>query len=110
MKKFSTIKLLGLATIGYILFSSFKKKGALSSTVSVYDFQENVPTGTVQVFSKVGTTVYDANFSEIYKYDTAGIGMTKTGNKGDQMYQVIIGQSFMNGTNGFVFKNDVTTL
>jgi hypothetical protein len=34
--------------------------------------------------------------------------MTMTGPKGTEMYSVVIGQSFMNGIPGFVFKYDVT--
>lgn len=110
MKKNSTIKILGLAALGYILFSSFKKKQSLKGSVMVWNYQDNVPSGTTQVFSKVGTTIYDDNFSVIYKYEDAGIGMTLTGTKGAEMYSVVIGSSFMNGIPGYVFKNDVQTL
>jgi hypothetical protein len=105
--KTGTIKLLGGLAIAYILFSSFKKKGTLTGDVKVLDYQDNVPSGTTQVFSKEGTQVYDNNGSIIYTYNTAGIGMTMTGTKGTEMYSVVIGQSFMNGIPGFVFKYDV---
>jgi len=105
--KANTIKILGGLAVAYILFSSFKKKNTLTGTVKVFTYQGNAPTGTTQVFSKVGTQVYDNNFNVIYTYDTAGIGMTMTGTKGTEMYSVVIGQSFMNGIPGFVFKNDV---
>ena len=49
--KTGTIKLLGGLAIAYILFSSFKKKGTLTGDVKVLDYQENVPSGTTQVFS-----------------------------------------------------------
>ena len=107
--KANTLKTIGALAIGWLLFSSFKKK-PMSGSVKVYDYQDNVPSGTTQVFSKIGTKVYDANFSVIYTYDTAGIGMTMTGEKGTQMFSVVIGQSFMNGIAGFVFKDDVITL
>ena len=107
--KANTLKTLGALAIGWLLFSSFRKK-QVSGNVKVYDYQENVPSGTTQVFSKIGTVVYDANFNVIYTYDTAGIGMTMTGEKGSEMFSVVIGQSFMNGIAGFVFKNDVITL
>ena len=110
MKKNSTIKILGLAAIGYILFSSFKKKQTLKGSVQAWNYQDNAPSGTTQVFSKVGTTVYDDNFSVIYKYDNAGTGMTLTGTKGAEMFSVVIGQSFMNGIPGYVFKYDVQTI
>jgi len=105
--KTGTIKLLGGLAIAYILFSSFKKKATLTGDVKVLDYQDNVPSGTTQVFSKEGTQVFDNNGGTIYTYDTAGIGMTMTGTKGTEMYSVVIGQSFMNGIPGFVFKNDV---
>jgi len=105
--KAGTIKLLGGIALAYILFSSFKKKTSITGSVNVLDYQDNVPSGTTQVFSKVGTQVYDNNGSVIYTYNTAGIGMTMTGTKGTEMYSVVIGQSFMNGIPGFVFKNDV---
>ena len=104
--KASTIKLLGGLAIAYILFSSFKKK-SLTGNVKAYIYQGNAPSGTTQLFSKVGTQVYDNNGSIIYTYNTAGIGMTITGLKGTEMYSVVIGESFMNGIPGFVFKNDV---
>jgi hypothetical protein len=107
--KTGTIKLLGGLAIAYILFSFFKKKGTLTGDVKVLDYQENVPSGTTQVFSKEGTQIFDNNMDVIYTYDTAGIGMTMTGTKGTEMYSVVIGQSFMNGIPGFVFKNDIQT-
>lgn len=109
MKKLASIKILGLAVIGYILFSSFKKK-PLKGSVQIYNYQDNAPSGTTQVFSKIGTTVYDDNFSVIYQYTEPGVGMTLTGNKGIEMFSVVIGDSFMNGISGYVFKNDVQTL
>ena len=107
--KTGTIKLLGGLAIAYILFSSFKKKGTLTGDLKVLDYQENVPSGTTQVFSKEGTQIFDNNMDVIYTYNTAGIGMTMTGTKGTEMYSVVIGQSFMNGIPGFVFKNDIQT-
>jgi hypothetical protein len=108
--KAGTIKLLGGLAIAYILFSSFKKKSTLTGNVKAYLYQGNAPSGTTQLFSKEGTQVYDNNGSVIYTYDTAGIGMTITGSKGTEMYSVVIGQSFMNGIPGFVFKNDVESI
>ena len=105
--KTGTIKLLGGLAVAYILFSSFKKKSTLTGNVKALIYQGNAPSGTTQVFSKEGTQVYDNNFNIIYTYDTAGIGMTMTGTKENEMYSVVIGQSFMNGIPGFVFKNDV---
>jgi hypothetical protein len=108
--KAQTIKLIGGLALAYVLFSSFKRKTTLTGDVKVFDYQDNVPSGTTQVFSKVGTQVFDANFNVIYTYDTAGIGMTITGTKGTEMLSVVIGQSFMNGIAGFVFKNDIQSI
>jgi hypothetical protein len=105
--KIQTTKLIGGLLLTYVLFSSFKKKTTYKGDVKAYLYQGNAPTGTKQVFSKEGTQVYDNNFDVIYTYDTGGIGMTMTGSKGTEMLSVVIGQSFMNGIPGFVFKNDV---
>jgi hypothetical protein len=110
MKKISTIKILGLAAIGYVLFSSFKKKEDKKKLVgSVYISQTNTPTGTEQVYSNVGTRIFDYNKNVIYTYDTANIGMTVTGLSGG-IYSVVIGDSFMNGIAGFVNQEDVQTI
>jgi hypothetical protein len=108
--KTQTIKLFGGLALAYVLFSSFKRKSSLKGDVAVFVYQGNVPSGTQQVFSKEGTQVFDNNFNVIYTYDTAGIGMTTTGTKGTEMLSVIIGQSFMNGIAGFVFKNDIQSI
>jgi hypothetical protein len=108
--KTTTIKLLGTLAVAYVLFSSFKKKTTLTGDVKVFDYQDNVPSGTTQVFSKEGTQVFDNNYNVIYTYDTAGIGMTTTGTKGNEMLSVVIGASFMNGIAGFVFKNDIQSI
>jgi hypothetical protein len=105
--KAGTIKLLGGIALAYILFSSFKKKTSITSSVNVLDYQDNVPSGTTQIFSRVGTLVYDNNGNIIYRYPSSGIGMTMTGTKGTDMYSVVIGQSFMNGIAGYVYKDEV---
>ena len=100
---------LGLLYVGVILFSSFKKK-PLTGSASAFDFQSNAPTGTTQVFSKIGTQIFDNNFNVIYTYDTAGLGMTITGTKGVEMYSVVIGKDFANGIAGYVLKNDTQNI
>jgi hypothetical protein len=107
--KTGTIKLIGGIAIAYILISSFKKKGTLIGDVKAFDYQSNTPTNVPQVFSRIGTIVYDNNGSVIYTYDTQGIGMSLTGDK-DDMFSVVIGQNFMNGIAGFVFKDDVQVI
>jgi hypothetical protein len=104
MDKIKTIAALGL---GFLLFSSFKKK----STPAVsrgYIIPSNLPTGVRLVYSKVGTIIYDRDFNEVYTYETPNYGIAVTGTKGYEMYSVVIGNDFLNGIQGFVFKNDVT--
>jgi hypothetical protein len=93
----------------FLLFNSFKKADKKNLVGSVYIPQSNTPTGTVQVFSLVGTRIFDYNKNVIYTYDTANIGMTVTGLNGG-IYSVVIGDSFMNGIAGFVNQKDVQTI
>jgi hypothetical protein len=104
--KLNTLKTLGLVAVGYILFSSFKNKTKTGS-VKAFDYQGGVPSGTQQVFSKVGTIIYDQNMQPQYTYNTAGIGMTITGNAGTEMYSVVYGANFESGISGLVYKTDV---
>jgi hypothetical protein len=104
MDKIKTLAALGL---GFLLFSSFKNKKTPSGSRG-YIIPSNVPTGVKLVFSKVGTTVYDRDFNLIYTYDNPNYGLAVTGTKDSQLYSVIIGNDFLNGISGFVFKNDVT--
>ena len=106
MKK-NTLVTIGLLGAAYLLFVSFKKKTTLSGTV--YVGQTNAPTGTDQVYSKVGTKIYDKNNNVIYTYDTANLGMTVTGTSGSKL-NVIIGSDFAAGIVGFVDATDVQTI
>ena len=98
-----------------VLFSSFKNKSK-KLTATVYVDQTDAPSGTTQVYSKVGTKVYDRNMNVIYTFDTANIGMTKTGINGFtsdapvNTYSVVFGDTFENGLPGYVNINDVTIL
>ena len=59
----------------------------------------NVPTGTIQVYSNVGTKVYDHNMQVIFTYDTANIGMAATDAlfmNGKAAHSVVIGDDFQN--------------
>lgn len=96
--------LLGIG--GILLYSSFKKKGTVGA---MFVGQTNAPTGTSQVYSNVGTKIYDQNANVIFVYDTANLGMTVTGQKGN-MYSVVIGADFANGIAGFVNKEDVKSI
>jgi hypothetical protein len=104
MDKLKTIAVLGL---GIILFSSFRNKKVPPTGRRGYIIPSNLPTGVRLVYSMVGTIVYDRNFNEIYTYDNPNYGLAVTGTQGE-MYSVIIGNDFLNGISGFVFKNQVT--
>jgi hypothetical protein len=106
MKK-NTLVTIGIIGGLYLLLTSFKKAGKLKGTV--YVGQTNAPTGTQQVFSNIGTQIFDKNKNLIYTYDTANLGMTVIGSTASQL-NVIIGSDFANGTTGYVNSNDVQTI
>jgi hypothetical protein len=93
----------------FLLFNSFKKANKKQLSGSVYIPQSNTPTGTEQVYSNIGTKIFDYNKNVIYTYDTANLGMTVTG-LSSGVYSVVIGDSFMNGVAGFVNQEDVQTI
>lgn len=93
----------------FLLFNSFKKANKKQLSGSVYIPQSNTPTGTEQVYSNIGTRIFDYNKNVIYTYDTANLGMTVTG-LSSGVYSVVIGDSFMNGIAGFVNQEDVQTI
>ena len=100
---------IGLVIGGILLFSSFKKKGTLKGSVLVG--QGNAPTGTYQVYSNVGTVVYDDMMNVIYTYDTANIGMTFISmNPEGTIASIVFGDTFQNGLPGFVYANEVKTI
>jgi hypothetical protein len=106
MKK-NTLVTIGLLGAAYIIFSSFKK--ATKLTGSVFVGQSNAPTGTRQVYSNVGTKIYDKNNNLIYTYDTANLGMTVLGSTGSKL-NVVIGSDFANGQSGFVDSSEIQTI
>jgi hypothetical protein len=108
MKQNILIKVGVLAGI-FLLFKSFKKANKKQLSGSVYLPQSNTPTGTEQVYSNIGTKIFDYNKNLIYTYDTANIGMTVTG-LSSGIYSVVIGDSFMNGVAGFVNQEDVQSI
>lgn len=89
---------------GAILFSSFTKKKKLKG--AVYVDQLNAPAGTKQVYSNVGTQVYNRNNDVIYTFDTANIGSTVTFNGGDY-YDIVLGDDFNSGISGWVLTKDI---
>ena len=89
-----------------VLLSSFKNKSK-KLTGTVYVDQTDAPSGTTQVYSKVGTKVYNRDGSLIYTYDTDNIGMTVTGENADGTISIVFGDVFQNGLAGFVYANEI---
>ena len=89
-----------------VLLSSFKNKSK-KLTGTVYVDQTDAPSGTKQVYSKVGTKVYNRNGELIYTYDTANIGMTVTATNPDGTISIVFGDVFQNGLAGFVYANEI---
>lgn len=89
-----------------VLLSSFKNKSK-KLTGTVYVDQTDAPSGTKQVYSKVGTKVYNRNGELIYTYDTANIGMTVTATNSDGTISIVFGDVFQNGLAGFVYANEI---
>jgi hypothetical protein len=107
MKKQILVKL-GLLAGALILFSSFKNKRKTAAGSPLIN-QGNAPTGTQQVYSKVGTRLYDLDKNVIFTYDFEGAGMTVTGyNNG--VYSVVYGNTFETGQPAYVNATDVITL
>jgi hypothetical protein len=104
MKKEILVKV-GLLAAAVLLFSSFKKKIGVHSDVPLIS-QVDAPTGTTQVYSKVGTRLFDLNKNTVKVFDTAGLGMTVTGFD-NGVYSVVYGDTFMNGLPAYVNANDV---
>lgn len=108
MKKIkSTYILLGIAAI--VLLSSFKKK-TTNRIGKVFVDQLNPPSGTTQVYSKVGTKVYDRDFNIVYTYDTANLGMTVTGSGPNNTISIVFGSDFYTGLPAFVFPDEIITI
>ena len=106
MKKDILIKVALLAG-AVLLFSSFKNKKKTTAGIPLIG-QVDAPTGTEQVYSKLGTQLFDKNKNIICTYDYAGAGMTVTGyNNG--IYSVVYGDSFINGLPAYVNATDVIT-
>jgi hypothetical protein len=102
---------LGLAAGAFLIFNSFrnadkKKKGSAAPPLIE---QVDAPTGSKQVFSNVGTRLFDKNGNTVYTYDTANFGMTVTGFK-NGVYSVVYGDTFYNGLPAYVNATDVQNL
>jgi hypothetical protein len=105
MKKNILIKV-GLLAGAFLLFSSFRKKKLVGGIPLIS--QVDAPTGTEEVYSKVGTQLFDVNKNVIFTYDYAGAGMTVTGFK-NGVYSVVYGDSFTFGLPAYVLAKDVIT-
>jgi len=95
-----------VGSLALIYFLSKNKSKKKLYRTSVLIGQLNSPAGSKQVYSKVGTKVYDLNNKNIFTYDFAGAGMTIIGEKNDR-YMIVFGDDFQLGQSGYVFKNSV---
>jgi hypothetical protein len=104
-KKDILIKL-GIAAGILLIFNSFRNKPKTKAGVPLIE-QIDAPTGSKQVFSKVGTRLFDKNKQTVMTFTEAGFGMTVTGyNNG--VYSVVYGDTFYNGLPAYVNDTDVT--
>lgn len=99
---------LGLAAGIFLIFNSFKNKPKKKAGSPLIE-QVDAPTGSEQVFSKVGTRLFDKNGNTIMTFDAAGFGMTVTGQK-NGVLSVVYGDTFYNGLPAYVNYNDVTVV
>ena len=107
MKTNKNILLPSLVIALAFLYGFKKAKPKYISTV--YVDQLGMPTGSYQVYSKIGTNIFDKNNNPIYTFDTANIGMTVT-DFINGVYSIVLGDSFEYGTSGYVNQSDVTHL
>ena len=97
----------GLLAGALLLFSSFKNKNNKKRSAGVpLISQFDAPTGTQQVYSMIGTRLFDKNNNVIKTFDVEGAGMTVTGYE-NGMYSVVYGDSFQNGLPAYVNQEDV---
>jgi hypothetical protein len=108
-KKDILIKLGLLAGI-FLVFNSFRNKNKkVTKKGNIIVDQIDAPTESQQVYSKVGTQLFDKNKNLVLTYDFAGAGMTVTGYS-DGIYSVVYGDTFYNGLPAYVNANDVQVL
>lgn len=97
----------GLLAGALLLLSSFKNKNNKKRSAGVpLISQIDAPTGTQQVYSMIGTRLFDKNNNVIKTFDVEGAGMTVTGYE-NGMYSVVYGDSFQNGLPAYVNNEDV---
>jgi len=100
---------LGLLAGIFLVFNSFKNKDKNKKVTrkgNILIDQIDAPTGSQQVYSNIGTQLFDKNKNLIFTYDYDGAGMTVTGyNNG--IYSVVYGDTFYNGLPAYVNASDV---
>ena len=97
----------GLLAGALLLLSSFKNKNNKKRSAGVPLINQiDSPTGTQQVYSMIGTRLFDKNNNVIKTFDVEGAGMTVTGYD-NGMYSVVYGDSFQNGLPAYVNNEDV---
>ena len=95
----------GLLAGALLLLSSFKNKKKTKAGIPLIS-QVDAPTNSQQVYSKIGTRLFDLNKNIIMTYDYEGAGMTVTG-YADGVYSVVYGDTFQNGLPAYVNANEV---
>jgi hypothetical protein len=100
---------LGVLASAFLLFNSFRNKNKNNKKRSAgipLISQLDAPTGTQQVYSMIGTRLFDKNNNVIKTYDYEGAGMTVTGYE-NGVYSVVYGDSFQYGLPAYVNNEDV---
>jgi len=108
-KNQSTYIYLGIGAAVLFLLSTFKKKGQTETQVinNYLVAQKDPPSGTYQVFSKLGTKIYDRDGNLIFTFQNPNIGMTVTDTNQNGTLSIVFGYSFDTGLPGFVLPNEV---
>jgi len=98
---------LGLAAV--VLFYTLRKK-VVTETKKITEYfkaQTDPPSNTYQVYSKIGTKLYDRDGQLIYTYDTSNLGMTVIGTESNGTLNIVFGETFQTGLPAFVLPNEV---
>jgi hypothetical protein len=94
-------KYFGALIIATILLFSFKGKNKKTTPTEIL-FPDT--TRNQNVFSQIGTVVYDENGNKLFTYDTAGLGMKVLQYTGTYVYV-----QYDTNKNGYVLFSQVTT-
>ena len=96
-----------ISSIGNLAVSQLQ--AMLNEHRAARSMQVDAPTGSNQVFSKVGTRLFDKNKNTVMTFKEAGFGMTVTGYKAG-IYSIVYGDTFYNGLPAYVNASDVIVL